>query len=304
MEPKVAAISWADFCQNEPPFSIALDGIVPEPTQFDLKGPWANFNHHEGVDRLATRSTCAQVLLAIRSGLFKTFRNSGEPCANVYANDCDQDVCVTWALLHNFPMVTNTINPLVNRLVFFADMMDCTAGTYPFPNDLALLQQMAWVFEPYTTFRSNNSLARRVAEEFVSVVENVELRILRHLVGGSDCLQLDQRYQIIGGGKDWKMVTEIGAYARHGMAADGINAFVSAAEIGDGRFRYSIGRTSIFIPFDVPRILVELNKVEGNTNGDHWGGSNIIGGSPRVSGSKLPPNEVERIINELPGQAG
>jgi hypothetical protein len=48
--------------------------------------------------------------------------------------------------------------------------------------------------------------------------------------------------------------------------------------------------------------LNELNNHEfsckDKTN-DIWGGSNIIGGSPRVNGSRLSPKEVETIINEF-----
>lgn len=52
------------------PFSIALDGYVNVGPRFDHEGPRVNFNHHEEVDRLATRATCGQVLMAIRQGLF------------------------------------------------------------------------------------------------------------------------------------------------------------------------------------------------------------------------------------------
>ncbi len=45
------------------------------------------------------------------------------------------------------------------------------------------------------------------------------------------------------------------------------------------------GKTSMFYPFDIPKILARLNEVEGGT--DKWGGSNTVGESPRVTGSKL-----------------
>jgi hypothetical protein len=60
LEPK-AIISWPNFIGLKPNFSIALDGYVKAPPKFLIQGPYANFNHHEGVARIATRSTCAQV---------------------------------------------------------------------------------------------------------------------------------------------------------------------------------------------------------------------------------------------------
>ena len=75
IEPKIPPLSWDDFVKTYPENSIALDGFVTGPTHFfkNEKGVWANFNHHEGVDRLSTRATCAQTLLAIRQGLIKSF---------------------------------------------------------------------------------------------------------------------------------------------------------------------------------------------------------------------------------------
>ena len=49
------------------------------------------------------------------------------------------------------------------------------------------------------------------------------------------------------------------------------------------------------------RILKALNKAEGIIGEDLWGGGNTIGGSPRVNGSRLNPEQVAKIINDLIG---
>ena len=87
-----APITWDKFLETEDTHAIALDGYVSGGPRFDPSGPRVNFNHHEEVDRLATRSTCGQVLMAIRQGLFKTFRNGFGPYATVLVNDCDEDI--------------------------------------------------------------------------------------------------------------------------------------------------------------------------------------------------------------------
>jgi hypothetical protein len=79
------------------------------------------------------------------------------------------------------------------------------------------------------------------------------------------------------------------------MFADGIRAFVSVRDNGNGRYTYSIGRMSALVPFMVPAILNALNKREGTTE-DCWGGSDTIGGSPRVAGSRLTPAEVAEVV--------
>ena len=74
-----AVISWDEFIRTKPPYSIALDGYVNDASDMDLSGPYLNIDHHAGVNRLITRSTCAQVYLAISLGLYKLFQKDGQP---------------------------------------------------------------------------------------------------------------------------------------------------------------------------------------------------------------------------------
>ena len=297
IKPHDAPLSWREFCHKTPRFSIALDGYVNDGPRFDQTNIHINFNHHENVSRLETRATCAQVLLAIRQGLFERFRVDGHPQAQVYVNDCDEDVCISWFLLNNKHVAEQMINPLLNKLVAMEDFLDATAGAYPLPKDLPALQELAWVFEPYRRFRLSGGLDRKHSDDFSGVITDIENRIMRYIVGRSEKIILDTRYEKIGGGKNWTMIKEIGAQARTGAFADGIKAYVAVRERPDGRWVYTIGRMSILIPFNVPKILEALNKAEACKN-DRWGGGDIIGGSPRVNGSALNPDKVVEIINK------
>jgi len=296
-----AALPWKTFLDTKPSFSIALDGYVYGGSQFTrmAKGPYANFNHHEEVDRLATRATCGQVLMAIRQGLFTTFRDGTGIKASIYVNDCDEDVCTSWFLLKNSFMVEQSMNPLLNRLVELEDKLDSTAGAYPFPQDLPVLQELAWVFQPYRAFRLNGGLDRKKDGEYLEIIRDVEHRIMAHITGRGNAIPLDTRYERIGGGNGWVMVKEIGPHAKTGMFSDGIRAYVSVRERPDGRYTYTVGRMSPFVNFDVPAILAALNLEEAQPSGssqDLWGGGNTIGGSPRVGGSRLTPEEVMRVV--------
>lgn len=297
IEPKIPPLSWDDFVKTYPENSIALDGFVTGPTHFfkNEKGVWANFNHHEGVDRLSTRATCAQTLLAIRQGLIKSFLGD----IHLYVNDCDQDVCLSIFLIKNYLLVENVLNPLVNKLVHIEDMMDTCAGAYPFPIELLALREAAWVFQPYTVFRTNGGIERKNRNEFKTVIDDVENRILKYITGHSEKIEPESSYEIIGGGKDWKMVIEHGYEARTQMMKDGICAFVSVRTIdkSKSKYAYSIGKMSTFIPFDIPKILTWLNHCDQVTETDFWGGSDTIGGSPRVNGSSLDPKGIEYFIN-------
>ncbi len=295
--PRHLPLTWEDFCATRPPFSIALDGYVGAGPRYDDSGPRLNLNHHEEVDRLATRATCGQVLMVLRQGLAERFcDDSGGFRAEVYVNDCDEDVCLSWFLLHHGYLAEHVINPVLNRLVGMVDALDTTAGAYPYPVEMPILTELAWIFQPYRQFRAAGGLDSRSPEDYTQVIESVEHRILAHLLGNGGQLPLDTHYDSIGGGEGWRLIRELGAQARTGVFADGIRAYVAVRTRPDGRWTYTVGRMSPFIPFDVQGILAALNEAEGTTD-DRWGGGNTVGGSPRLSGSKLSPREVEAIIN-------
>jgi hypothetical protein len=306
MHCKVLPQTWEDFKTNTPPFSIAIDGFVKEGprTSITALGPWANFNHHEDVDRLATRSTCAQVLMAIRQGLFRTFRDKNGPRVIVYANDCDEDVCTAWFLLKHGHLAEQTMNPTLNRLVGMEDMLDATAGAFPYPADLPALQELAWTFEPYRRFRLSGELDKKDDAAYVGVLTDVEHRIMQHVAGKGKSIPLDTRYEKVGGGKEWAMIREIGAQARTGAFSDGIRAYVAVRDRPDGAFTYTVGRMSPFIKFDVPRILADLTNAEwmarnGEQKDSRWGGGDTIGGSPRATGSVLTIKQVSEVVEKV-----
>lgn len=299
----LSPIPWETFCQYEA-FSIALDGFVADGPKFDPTGPRANFNHHENCDRLATRATCAQVLMALRQGLFKKFRCDHRPTAYVWVNDCDEDVCTSWFLLKNHVWSEQPLNPLLNRLVMMEDALDATAGAYPFPADLPVLGELAWVFEPYRQFRLSGQLhdprmsAEQLEAAYRSIIEDVCSRIEKHITGKGKSVPLDTSYETLHRGSSWAFVKETGAQARTGMFADGITAYVSVRERGNGRYTYVVGRMSPFIPFDCQKIYAVLNEIEG-TDDDRWGGSDMVGGSPRRLGSKIDPDAMVKIIDSV-----
>jgi hypothetical protein len=298
MRPQDEPLTWDQFRKVTGPFAVALDGYVSGGPRFDAHGPRVNFNHHEDVDRLATRSTCAQVLLALRQGFFTCFRDADGSRADVYCNDCDEDVCTSWFLFKNGAFAEHAFNPRLNRLVAIEDMLDATAGAYPYPLELSVLRELAWVFEPYRRLRLSGELDRREPDTHRAVVAEVESRILRHLTDRGEEQPLDTRYERLGGGPGWVMIREVGAQARTGVFSDGIRAYVSVRPRPDGHWTYTVGRMSPFIPFDVPAILEALNRAEGQPS-ERWGGGNTIGGSPRVHGSRLMPDEVAQIVNAV-----
>jgi len=293
-------LSWKQFSATKPPYSIALDGYVSGPTRYTPHGPFANFNHHEDVDRMATRSTCAQIFFAMMMGLFDAFQREGEAVAHVWVNDADQDVCLSYWLLKN-PEITRSIaweDPMA-KLIILEDFVDASAGAYPIRNlHDELIRQQAWVFEPYTTARSQRRLHAMAGSDLVGIIEKICDRLTRFAEGKSRAIDLDTRHEVIGGGPGWKMVIETGIYARTELYSSGTKVFVGMRKRDDGRYTYIIGKMSPYILFPLTRIYTALNRNDTTiSEGNAWGGSDIIGGSPRKTGSSLSPDRVEAIIN-------
>lgn len=298
-------LSWSEFLKNTPPMSIALDGFVNDSPKFDEDTLHINFDHHSGVVREATMATAEQVYMAIKGGLFESFKKDGIPFANVYVNDCDQDTCLSVFLLENYKMFEGTASiASFNRLLSVDSKFDITGGAFPVNLREEILERHAWVFEPYTNIRKSGELSGASSETMINCLEAVNARIHKFILGESERLILDTRHAIIKSSdyinNFWLVEEPGGTSARYHLFSKGMNAFVSkVATRPDGRFVYSIGKKSRYIPLPIQEIFILLNEKEGLNNDIGWGGSDIIGGSSRSLGSGLRPDEVFEIINKF-----
>jgi hypothetical protein len=292
-------ITWQEFVDTHPVRSIALDGYVKGQPRFNREGTHVNFDHHEDVNRLATRCTASQVSMAIKGGLLSIFKPESTA---VWANDCDWDVCLALWLLRNPTRIVGTRSePLIARIVFNTDMMDTCAGAYPIdPND-RIMAEMAWVFAPYTDARTQGRVTQLNAAEMETIIDAVLDRISLYSIGQGEVQKPDLRYNLIGGGSDWKLVEEIGVDARTHMRAKGICAFVSYRGEKNGRYIYTIGNLSPYGGFDLLLLYKMLNQAEGLEGNDVWGGSDNCGGSPRERGSSLCPQDLAKHIEDFQG---
>ena len=305
VEPGVTT-TWNDFRKNYPTHSIALDGFVNGAPAYDATGPYANFDHHHGVSRLATRSTSMQVFVAIGLGLFDTFRKDGSPFANIYVNDCDQDVCLSYYLLKHVDEVSQIrIEAEIAKLIIFEDLLDSTAGAYPVDLDRPLMRKQAWVFQFYDQARASGRILQMKEMEMRQLIEQTSERIGLLASDQAEECELDTDYDELGGGACWRLIRERGTYARTKLYADGVRAFISVREKGTNEYVYTIGRMSPFVNFPMSQIFDRLNEVEGRVGlNDRWGGGDTIGGSPRQAGSRVKPSELERIVNEVVDSSG
>lgn len=242
------------------------------------------------------------MLRAIRQGLVGAFSKRGDYQPTVYVNDCDQDVSLAWYLLLHAPDIaaqkTLKRGSPIRRLVDVAGDLDVTAGAYPYPARMKTVRQLSWMFRPFTEARVGG--LTRDAEEQRQIIGQCCGRIGLYVVGCGSEVELDTRYEVLGGGATWKLFQEVGAEGRIGAFRDGIDAYVIyKGQRPNGGIDCSLGRISEFTNFNVRRKVRSLNEAEGLTDpANQWGcdGTGIVGGSPRLTGSMLSLDTVVEII--------
>ena len=299
-----AEVPWDDFVLNHPAGSIALDGYVPGKSDFEPVGPYATLDHHKDVGRFSTASTAQQLLICLRNGLRQSFHDEhGNFTATAFANHADEDIFVAKYLLDHAdelsgPVTTDQL-PL-EHFVHVAGVMDATAGAYPYPVDFDDMQIMAWIFEEYNVARleklfylPENKHSAALHYELTAIATG---KIALHLAGRGERRELDTRHNKTIGGEGWHIVEKIGAHARIGAFADGVDAYLMSepSAENDGRWHHVVGRRSPFVPFPVPELTAHMNTLEPG-----WGGATNVAGSPRPDGSIFDPVAVQHEFNSV-----
>ena len=303
-------IKKEEFIRDYPEYSVALDGLVYGEPFFESKekGPYKNFNHHEEVDRMGTRSTCSQVYIALKQRFIQGYTKDDEVVMNIYYNDPDQDTLLADWQLHNHDQVRGKEgNHLLNRLVDIEDKLDVTLGTYPLnlnnPETYNTIKKMAWVFEPYTRSRVEGKLDvtdyELLKKNMTDIRLEVHRRITEHVNKSENSIDIDRRYDIIEKGKRWIMIKEIGPHARINIFEDDkINTFVSYRKREDDKYVYSI----IFTPYSgFPReqFCDVLNNIEDTTRINGWSGGSSNISSSRKHGSIIDPKGISELLKKI-----
>lgn len=299
IEPRVST-TWKEFIKNTPKCSIALDGYVHAAPQYDAKTKHINFDHHHEVQRLATMSSAEQVMYAIKGGLMNHFITKEHPKPHVYVDDPDQDVALALFILENYKLFEGIASiPNFNRLLEIDSRLDITGGWYPMNHNTKLIRQHHWVFAPYSELRKSGKLYNATAGMMRDNLEATTTRIMKHINGDGGEVELDTRHEIYYRGNDFWMANEIGGPdARYELFSQGMLTYINIiGEKENGNLAMTIGNSDPYRQFPIQKLYDVFNAAEGITkdNKDKWGGSNLIGGSPRETGTKLSWQEIKEI---------
>jgi hypothetical protein len=152
------------------------------------------------------------------------------------------------------------------------------------------------VFEPYVSWRHDPD-ADVGAPAQTDVIDRVGGRIDAWADGVAGRLVVDSGYEVLRRTPHAVAVAERGPYARLAMQADGRSCFIAVREHG-GRTVMTVGRVDDDVPLDLLGTWDDLNGLEGRPpdHPDRWGGGDLIGGSPRRSGTALAVEQVCEVV--------
>lgn len=283
--------------------TIFLDGVAQAAPFLDVQRRVYNLDHHEGCVRAFTLATCEQAMVMVMKGL-----DLGGAQWNLVGNEPDLDtVLAAWLLLNHrrlngdAPEVRRRVMPVV-RLQGIIDAHGLEmAALSGFPEDL----QEATLAE--IDHLRSDELALKKGGQW-SDVDPLEFT----------CRTLERVDAMFYEPHHFEDVTEVEELARAPVAPERI-AVACRAEAGiyevERQLRaihgsrvglillekddatFTLRQTDPFLPTNLEAVYERLNQVDPVAgNGDRWGGSTDIGGSPRGRGTGLSRRQVLDVI--------
>lgn len=252
-------------------------------------------SYGDDANRMAIRSTTDQALCQVKLGLYDTYQVNGEPTALLWVNDFDEDVEIaSYVLCH--PEAAD--NKLFRELAKIEDYLDMSAGLFPVRKRWHVVRRLCWISQPYTDAKLSGELFTMDAKTMEARLLETHERISRAINGDGGEIEPDTRYEVLSEHGFWKVIREVGAHARLGLAENGVKAFISVRGETPGHYRYTLARLSKFIPFPLVAFAEHMNELEGigPENPDRWGGSDTVVGPPRLVGTRYSPAELTGVM--------
>ena len=285
------------------PGSIFLDGAAQVGPFLDTKREVYNLDHHEGCVRPFTLATCEQAMVLVRTGLDLRRRDW-----TVYANEPDLDtVLAIWVLLNHLrlnDLQGTTVRARVMPLIRLQGVIDAHGLER---QDLAGLSP-----EVHAEMQSWIDQLRAPELEAKRRDRWKTLDLLRFTAD-----RLRDIDRLVYPPSQLEDVEEVEELARTEIAEAKV-AIVCRSQVGicevekelrrlHGRrlglialqtstSAYTLRQVDSYLPASLTDVYDQLNLLDpaagGYRSGNRWGGSAEIGGSPRASGTRMPPEQI------------
>lgn len=283
--------------------SIFLDGAAQgSPFLMPDRGIY-NLDHHEGCIRAFTLATCEQAMVLLRKRLDLRRREW-----TIYANGADLDtVLAIWVLLnhlrmmHENPELAAEILPLI-RLEGVIDALGVELQDLCALSPELMAKARSQMDELLTAERRYRSRPRSERPD-LGIYMAQQLRRIDRMVYPAELLSepraaIDElaRAEVAPGSIALACRSDLGVYEveeeLRRLHGDRLGLF--ALLTGDGC--YTLRQVDPTLPKGLKPIYDQLNLVDPGSGGcaapDRWGGSEDIGGSPRLAGSRMTPQQL------------
>ncbi|MDP4164960.1 MAG: CPBP family intramembrane metalloprotease, partial [Bacillota bacterium] len=267
-----------------------------------------NFDHHEGCIRPFTLSTCEQVLVMILKGMDLRGRDW-----RVFANEPDLDTILAIWLIFNHVRIQQKEFGGLNRLCSLVRLegiidshgleMTALSGLPPKPL-LNIKKMMDYLRAEEVDLKTKGIWKEMDFLEYTALILHKVDQIIYKSEELGDVKDVKELARVeIGNSRIAVVVeTQVGIYELepylNRLYGESLGLVILKKEEGT----YTLRRWDPFMPGDLNAVYEILNfidpAVRGRADGNKWGGSADIGGSPRESGTKLTPKEIAKSCRE------
>lgn len=292
--------------------TIFVDGVYNGAPFVNNEKQIYSLDHHEGIIRNFTLSSCEQALIMVMKGL-----TLDEGTWNIYVNEPDLDAVLSiWVLCNYRELIElkETILQKTVRLVRVEGIIDVHGFTMSDFTGYAS-----------STFDTEKEIIDKLMEQERILKGKHEWNKIDYtkytmlMLGKIDIV-------IYGQDKEKKKAMTIREIKNFSMrnskyiiiceSASGIYEVEESlknkypGKVGiiilrssyDNK-RYTLRLANDFISPDLSELYKELNKIDKavtkSDEGNKWGGSENIGGSPRLTGSYLSPTDIEKACRKI-----
>lgn len=294
-----------------PPRVIFLDGAFNGPPFLDNPRRQYSLDHHEGVIRPFTLSTCEQAAVMLLKGL-----EVGEGEWHLYVNQPDLDALFgAWIFMNHTELLRDQAAFL--RAVMPLLRVEGVIDTHGF--EMSALTGMPEVEYQAQKSRLDQLLAlekeHRTAGTWASVDQVAyaadRLSAIDALLSNAGMMRERAHVEVLDECEIQEQKLAVlcrstgGIYEVEARLRDQYGKKLAIVLLETAEQRFTVKQVDPFLSRDLIALYQALNardpqaRTQSDGNANLWGGSADIGGSPRQSGSGLSPDEILEIVGRV-----
>jgi hypothetical protein len=290
--------------------TIFLDGAFAGAPFYDNKRRHYSLDHHEGCVRSFTLASCEQAAVILYQGI-----PLSDGLWTIFINDIDLDsTLAAWLLMNHTELLKDE-----RRLLFEAMPLVRVEGAIDAQGiGAALLTGLPLETRAKAEGRLAELTLLARGSSSMGIAE--ASRLLVALLTAFDSMVIPSdaiaellayrelaRARLDGGGIAIVARSDSGIYETEAFFKARLGEALGLLVLCQGEGRYSIRLVNRFLKDDLGRLFAYLNKRDPSVSKardkdeNSWGGSSNIGGSPRKTGSALPPEGILDAIEHVYG---